>query len=112
MVDNTAFRKQVAAWLAENLTGQFAELRGLGGPGSEHEAFHERLAWERHMAAAGWTCLGWPTEFGGRGLSVAEQVIFHEEYAAANAPARVNHLGEQLLGPTLIQYGTPEQQQR
>jgi len=112
MVDNEAFRKKVATWLAENLTGAFAELRGLGGPGREHEAFDERLAWERHMAEAGWTCLGWPAEFGGAGLSVTEQVIFHEEYAAANAPARVNHLGEQLLGPTLIEFGTPAQQRR
>jgi alkylation response protein AidB-like acyl-CoA dehydrogenase len=106
------FRGIVRAWLAENLTGEFARLRGAGGPGREHEAFGARLAWERHMAAAGWTCLGWPTEYGGRGASLAQQVIFHEEYAAAGAPARVGHLGEQLLGPTLIAHGTHEQRQR
>lgn len=110
--DRETFRDAVATWLADNLTGEFAELRGLGGPGREHEAFDERLAWERHMAAAGWTCLGWPQEFGGQDLTLAEQVIFHEEYAAADAPARVNHLGEQLLGPTLIAYGTAAQRQR
>ncbi|WP_020495485.1 acyl-CoA dehydrogenase family protein [Sciscionella marina] len=110
--DLAGFRQQVRAWLEENLRGRFAELRGLGGPGSEHEAFELRLEWERHLAAAGWTCLGWPAEHGGRGASLAEQVVFHEEYAAANAPAGVNHFGEQLLGPTLIAYGTPEQQQR
>ncbi|MBK1785926.1 acyl-CoA dehydrogenase family protein [Prauserella cavernicola] len=112
MRDHEQFRREVADWLAANLTGQFAELRGLGGPGREHEAFDLRLAWERHLAAAGWTCVGWPSEFGGRGLSLAEQVIFHEEYAASGAPARVGHLGEQLLGPTLIALGTPEQRQR
>nr|WP_031464310.1 acyl-CoA dehydrogenase family protein [Sciscionella sp. SE31] len=110
--DLAGFRQQVRAWLEENLRGRFAELRGLGGPGSEHEAFEARLEWERHLAAAGWTCLGWPAEHGGRGASLAEQVVFHEEYAAANAPAGVNHFGEQLLGPTLIAYGTPEQQRR
>ncbi|MFD4196405.1 acyl-CoA dehydrogenase family protein [Amycolatopsis thermoflava] len=108
----TRFRREVADWLAGNLTGEFAALRGLGGPGREHEAFELRLAWERHLAAAGWTCVGWPVEFGGRGLSLAEQVAFHEEYAASGAPARVNHIGEQLLGPTLIAFGTPEQQSR
>ena len=110
--EDEAFRAEVRAWLEDNLTGDFAELRGAGGPGREHEAHDERLAWDRHLAQHGWTCLGWPEEHGGRGLPLFQQVIFHEEYAAANAPARVNHLGEGLLGPTLIAFGTPEQQQR
>ena len=70
------------------------------------------MAWNRHLAAAGWTCLGWPAEHGGRGATLAQQVIFHEEYARSGAPARVGYLGEELLGPTLIAFGTPEQQQR
>ncbi|WP_310963654.1 acyl-CoA dehydrogenase family protein [Nocardioides terrisoli] len=107
-----AFRTEVRTWLEDNLAGEFAALRGLGGPGREHEAHEERLAWDRHLAAHGWTCLGWPVEHGGRGLPLFWQVIFHEEYARANAPARVNHLGEELLGPTLIAFGTPAQQQR
>lgn len=106
------FRAEVRDWLAENLAGEFAALKGLGGPGREHEAFEERRAWNRHLAAAGLTCLGWPVEHGGRGLSVAHRVAFYEEYAIANAPAKVNHFGEELLGPTLIAFGTPEQQQR
>jgi alkylation response protein AidB-like acyl-CoA dehydrogenase len=106
------FRAEVRDWLAENLVGEFAALRGLGGPGREHEAFEERRAWNQHLANAGLTCLGWPVEHGGRGLSVAHRVAFYEEYAIANAPAKINHFGEELLGPTLIAYGTPEQQQR
>jgi alkylation response protein AidB-like acyl-CoA dehydrogenase len=106
------FRAEVRSWLADNLVGEFAELKGLGGPGRENEAFKERLAWNRHLAAAGLTCLGWPTEHGGRGLTVAHRVAFYEEYALAGAPAKVNHFGEELLGPTLIAFGTPEQQQR
>jgi alkylation response protein AidB-like acyl-CoA dehydrogenase len=106
------FRAEVRAWLRDSLTGEFAAARGLGGPGREHEAFDLRLAWERHLAAAGWTCLGWPEEHGGRGASIAEQVAFHEEYALARAPARVNHIGENLLGPTIIAFGTDEQRAR
>ncbi len=106
------FRAEVREWLAENLNGQFRELRGLGGPGSEHEAFDERLEWDRHLAAAGLTCLGWPVEYGGRAATLRQQVIFHEEYAGADAPARVSHLGEELLGPTLLAFGTEEQKQR
>lgn len=111
-MDVEEFRAEVRDWLADNLTGDYAALRGLGGPGREHEAFEERLSWNRHLAAAGLTCLGWPVEHGGRGLSVAHRVAFYEEYARANAPDKVNHLGEELLGPTLIAYGTPAQQQR
>jgi len=107
-----AFRVEIRTWLEHNLTGEWAALRGVGGPGRDHEMFEERLAWNRHLAVHGWTCVGWPVEHGGRGLSLWQQVIFHEEYASAQAPARVNHLGEELMGPTLIAFGTPEQQQR
>ncbi|WP_030754577.1 acyl-CoA dehydrogenase family protein [Streptomyces griseus] len=106
------FRREVRSWLRSHLTGGFAALKGRGGPGREHEAHAERLAWERHMAAHGWTCVGWPEEYGGRGASLEEQVAFHEEYALADAPARVGHIGEQLLGPTLIAFGTPAQRAR
>ncbi|MCU1683141.1 MAG: acyl-CoA dehydrogenase [Amycolatopsis sp.] len=109
MVD-TEFRQRVRRWLEENLIGEFTTLRGLGGPGREHEAFAERVAWERHLAAAGFSCLGWPPEYGGESLE--RQVIFHEEYARSGAPAKVGHIGQELLGPTLIAFGTPEQQRR
>ena len=112
MIAVEEFRAEVRQWLAENLTGDYASLKGLGGPGREHEAFAERLAWNRALAAAGLTCLGWPVEHGGRGLSVAHRVAFYEEYAHADAPDKVNHLGEELVGPTLIEYGTAEQQRR
>jgi len=106
------FRAEVREWLKANLTGEFAGLRGAGGPGREHERHDERLAWNRHLAAAGWTCLGWPAEHGGRGATLTRQVIFYEEYAQADAPARVSIVGEELLGPTLLAFGTPDQQQR
>jgi alkylation response protein AidB-like acyl-CoA dehydrogenase len=110
--EDEAFRAEVRSWLQEHLSGDFADLRGKGGPGREHEAHDERIEWDRHLAKHGWTCIGWPVQYGGRGLPLFQQVIFHEEYARADAPARVNHLGEELLGPTLIAFGTDEQKQR
>jgi len=110
--EDEAFRAEIRGWLEEHLAGDFAALKGLGGPGKDHEAIEERLAWNRHLAEHGWTGVGWPKEHGGRGLTLWQQVIFHEEYARANAPARVNHLGEELLGPTLMAFGTKEQQER
>jgi alkylation response protein AidB-like acyl-CoA dehydrogenase len=110
--EDEQFRDRLRRWLADSLTGRFAALRGAGGPGREHEAHTERLAWNRHLAAGGWTCLGWPAEHGGHGATLAQQVTFHEEYARSGAPTRVGYLGEELLGPTLIAFGTPEQQRR
>ena len=112
MIEVQEFRAEVSDWLADNLVGEYGALKGLGGPGREHEAFEERRAWNQHLAAAGLTCLGWPEEHGGRGLSVAHRVAFYEEYAKADAPDKVNHFGEELVGPTLIAYGTAEQQKR
>ncbi len=110
--EDRAFRTEVRTWLEDNLVGEFAALKGLGGSGKDLEAHDERLEWDRHLAKHGWTCIGWPTEYGGRGLSLMQQVIFHEEYARANAPARVNHFGEELIGPTLIAFGSEAQKAR
>ncbi len=110
--EDEAFREEVREWLHTHLTGEYAALRGAGGPGREHEGFDVRREWERLLGAHGWVGLGGPAEHGGRGASLVQQVIFHEEYAKAEAPHRVNHMGENLLGPTLIALGTPEQQQR
>ncbi|HUA40512.1 MAG TPA: acyl-CoA dehydrogenase family protein [Streptosporangiaceae bacterium] len=110
--EDEEFRSQIRGWLEQNLSSEFAALRGLGGPGREHEQFEQRLAWNRHLAASGWTCIGWPAQYGGRDATLAQQVIFHEEYARSGAPARVGHMGEELLGPTVIAFGTPEQKER
>jgi alkylation response protein AidB-like acyl-CoA dehydrogenase len=112
MTDGGAFREEVRTWLAEHLVGRFAPLVGSGGPGREHEHVELRREWERELAGGGWVGIGWPREAGGRGCSVEEQVVFHEEYARAGAPARINHLGEQLAGPTIVAFGTQEQKDR
>ena len=106
------FRLEVRQWLEAALRGEFADLRGRGGPGDEDEAFEGRLAWERAMGAAGWTCIAWPKDHGGRDATLNQQVIFNEEYARAGAPGRVGHIGEQLLGPTILAFGSDEQKQR
>jgi alkylation response protein AidB-like acyl-CoA dehydrogenase len=110
--EDRAFRTEVRDWLASNLVGAFADLGAKGGPGREHEGLAVRHEWERKLGAAGWTCLGWPKRCGGREATIGQQVIFHEEYARAGAPARVGHIGEGLLGPTVIAFGSPEQQAR
>ncbi|MBV9445345.1 MAG: acyl-CoA dehydrogenase family protein [Streptosporangiaceae bacterium] len=111
-MDDEEFRASVREWLTTELSGEFAGLAGKGGPGREHELVAERLAWERRLGEGGWIGLGWPVADGGRGLSWRQQVIFHEEYARAGAPGRAGHIGEQLLGPALLMFGTAEQKAR
>jgi len=110
--EDEAFRDEVRAWLAANLVGEFAELRGRGGSGDMEGAVEGRRRWERLLASAGWTCLGWPREYGGRGATLMQEVVFNEEYVRARAPGRLGHIGETLLGPTIIAFGTAEQKQR
>ena len=107
-----AFRAEVRAWLEGNLRGEHAALRGRGGPGDEHTAVEGRRAWERLLGRDGWTGLGWPRKQGGRGASLIQEVIFHEEYARAGGPGRLGHIGEQLVGPTILAFGTEAQKRR
>jgi alkylation response protein AidB-like acyl-CoA dehydrogenase len=112
MSDLTAFREEVRSWLTERLQGDFVGVVGTGGPGREHEHVEERKAWEQELGRGKWIGLGWPREAGGRGASIDEQVVFYEEYARAGGPGRINHLGEQLAGPTIAAFGTQQQKDR
>lgn len=107
-----SLRAELDAWLTDNLKGRFEILRWRGGPGDEDAFPQERREWEKRMGAAGWIGLSWPEKFGGRGASLLEQVAFNEEYACHGGPGRAGHIGETLLAPTLIAYGTKAQQER
>lgn len=104
-----SFRVDAAAWLDAQLSGPFADLRGLN---NHVDLIARRRAWEQALGAAGWSAIGWPTAFGGRDASIAEQVVFAEEYARARAPARIGHIGVELAGPTLLAFGTDDQKHR
>jgi len=110
--DDEAFRREIAGWLGDNLAGEFAELRGRGGPGDDHALVDERKAWERRLGEAGWIGIGLPASAGGRDLPLSQQVIFYEEYARARGPGRMGHIGEGLLAPTLVHFGSEAQKAR
>lgn len=103
------FRRQAAAWLEQQLSGPFKHVRGLHSLTAMPDA---RKEWELALGAARWSVIGWPESFGGRGATLTEQVIFAEEYARAGAPPRLNHLGAELVGPTLLAIGSERQRQR
>jgi len=110
--EDRAFREEARAWLTEQLEGPFAHVRFRGGPGEEDEEFEGRVAWEKAMGAAGWTGISWPTDYGGRAAPLSQQVIFYQEYARAGGPGRVGHIGEGLVAPTILAFGTEAQKLR
>jgi alkylation response protein AidB-like acyl-CoA dehydrogenase len=110
--DEVAFRDEVREWIGANLP------EGWGDPDyREPRTFEEKLEfareWERKLADAGWAGISWPKEYGGRGATLMEQVVFHEEMARARAPQiTVNFVGINLAGPTIMAHGTEDQKRR
>jgi alkylation response protein AidB-like acyl-CoA dehydrogenase len=102
---------EVQRWLDEHLTGEFAEHRGVGGP-DDAAAWDVRLRWEKELSAGRWLGLTWPPEYGGRGATLAQAIIFEYLYARAGAPYRLGVQGQELFGPTLLMFGTAEQKAR
>ncbi|AKJ14896.1 acyl-CoA dehydrogenase [Streptomyces incarnatus] len=98
-----AFRAEARAWLAGHVPG--TPLPSL----ETAEGFAAHRDWERTLFADRWSVVSWPEEYGGRGASLLQWLIFEEEYYAAGAPARVSQNGINLLAPTLFEHGTPRQ---
>jgi alkylation response protein AidB-like acyl-CoA dehydrogenase len=108
--EHEAFRKEFRDWLATNLPPELC----LDDPAddrvaSDRDTFERRRAWQKTMHAAGWVGITWPKEYGGRGAGLIERVIWDEEYAAARAPVLPGNMALNLVGPTLIHWGTDEQ---
>ncbi|MFA1548251.1 acyl-CoA dehydrogenase family protein [Actinomadura chokoriensis] len=98
-----AFRGEVREWLRAHVPAE--PLPSL----ETEEGFAAHREWERTLGAARLGVVSWPREYGGRGVSVLQWLIFEEEYYAAGAPGRVSQNGINLLAPTLLKHGTPEQ---
>jgi alkylation response protein AidB-like acyl-CoA dehydrogenase len=101
-----AFRKEVRTWLEENLPDGWFEP-GFSLEGDARKRFNEE--WPKKLYGGGWICASWPTEYGGKGLSILENVVLAEEFAKARAPMRADFFGDTLVGPTILQWGTEEQ---
>jgi alkylation response protein AidB-like acyl-CoA dehydrogenase len=103
-----AFRAELRAWLAEHLTDTFREQRTM----AFQEKVAVRRAWQKTLFEGGWIGIGWPREYGGRGATLTQESIYHEEMARARAPVPANVIGLNMVGPTLLAVGTPEQKAR
>ncbi len=109
--EDRAFAGEVRRWLDEHLVGEFAAHRGVGGP-DDSAGWDVRLRWEKELSAGRWLGLTWPPEYGGRGATLSQAIIFEYLYARARAPYRLGVQGQDLFGPTLLMFGTPEQKAR
>jgi alkylation response protein AidB-like acyl-CoA dehydrogenase len=101
-----AFRAEVRDWLAGHVPA--SPLPSL----DTAEGFEAHRDWERSLAADRLAVVTWPAAYGGRDASLAEWLVFEEEYYAAGAPARVGQNGLSLLAPTLFAFGSAEQRDR
>ncbi len=103
------FRAECADWLNAEMAGEFKDIKGITKLTASPE---RRKEWEQRLGEAKWGCIGWPEQWGGRNATLAQQVIFAEEYARAGVPGRVNHIGIELAGPTILAFGSEEQKRR
>ena len=109
--EEARLRAEVREWLGEHLPWEY----GKGLPPrfddlAEEVAFGRE--WQAKLAAGRWVGVGWPREYGGRGAGPVEHYIVIEELARGRAPELVGRIGVNLVGPTLLAHGTPEQQAR
>jgi alkylation response protein AidB-like acyl-CoA dehydrogenase len=106
--DELQFRDELRAWLAANAPRDWDEHRDE--PLETRFDFLKR--WQRKLYDAGWAGVHWPKEYGGRGASLMQQVIFWQEMALAGAPPLANVLALGIIGPTIIAFGTETQKKR
>jgi acyl-CoA dehydrogenase len=111
--EEAAFRAEARSWLEKNA----ARLKpGETPPGLEERAsgdFVQRAqAWQAKKADAGWACITWPVEYGGRGASSIQSMIFNQEEGQFRTPPSIFAIGQGMLGPTIMAHGTDEQKKR
>jgi alkylation response protein AidB-like acyl-CoA dehydrogenase len=106
--DELKFRDELRAWLKANVPKDWSEYREE----SLEDRFEYLKRWQRKLYDGGWAGISWPKEYGGRGASLMQQVIFWQEMALASAPPLANTLGLGIIGPTIIAFGTDAQKKR
>ncbi|WP_419923652.1 acyl-CoA dehydrogenase family protein [Candidatus Poriferisocius sp.] len=113
-----AFRAEARAWLDANAPSKgspeaFDQMSSPGRSAQEEQELAGRArAWQARLAADGWACLDWPPEYGGRGASAVEAIIFDEEQSRYGVSMSIFMAALSMAAPTLMAWGTGEQKQR
>ncbi|HEV8208165.1 MAG TPA: acyl-CoA dehydrogenase [Acidimicrobiia bacterium] len=103
-----AFRKEFRTWLDGSLTDDLREL-AQHPVGDDPDRIERLREWNRTLADARYAAIAWPPEYGGRGASLMEQVVYAEEMHRAGAPGTVNIIGLSNIAPAIMEHGTEEQ---
>ena len=106
-----AFRQELTSWLSTHVPPESAQLRHLQPQASPSDLKFLK-DWQKTVYEGGWAGVSWPREYGGRGASLVERMIFDQEMAAHKAPGLMNVLGLEIVGPTIITHGTETQKRR
>jgi alkylation response protein AidB-like acyl-CoA dehydrogenase len=110
-LEDEAFRAELRTWLDANAP---KGIERNDDPFAEDstEDWQGRRRWHQKMNAAGWVGITWPKEYGGRGATLTQSLIYEEELSRVPVPRLLNALGIALVGPTLMHWGTEEQKKR
>lgn len=108
--EQEAFRRQVRKWIKASVPMREKDAQPMeyGDP----KRIRQFKAWQRKLYDAGYLAMSWPKEYGGQDADVVRQTIVNEELVLARAPGLIGMMGIQMVGPTLIQFGTEEQRRR
>ena len=103
-VEEAAFRKEARAWLKANRLKkkEMAEMNGM----------EAAKTWQKRKYDAGWACITWPKEYGGRGASPIENVIWNQEESKYDLPQGVFSIGQGMAAPTLMMWASEEDKAR
>ncbi len=105
-----SFRRELRAWLEVNVPDRLRSENVVTL--DEVERVLALRAWQKMLAGGRWVGIGWPTEYGGRGAGIPEQIVYVEEMARARAPEVIGNLGIAIAGPPIIAFGTEAQKKR
>src|SRR5690349_15586967 len=110
--EDLAFRDELRSWLDEHLPAFRAEWDDDGEPASFERTQARRKDWQRRLDEGRWAAINWPAAWRGREATPVQNAIYAEEMARVRAPGIYNTNGIWQIGPMILQWGTPEQQQR
>jgi alkylation response protein AidB-like acyl-CoA dehydrogenase len=109
--EDEAFRQEFRTWLGQHAANDRSKSVDSTTEADQRE-WQRRVAWYKRLASGGWTCISWPKQYGGRGTTILQNMVYNQELARIGMPLPMIGTGAQLLGPTLMHWGTEEQKAR